>query len=143
MGKQILGEVPQGVPLIPRHYPLGLYRQFIIDRLLSLEYESLPGSLPVINSEARGLSGPVSTVIKKPCRKEEAAILAQLISHQTVALRNRQDMTGWHVSRGAGGGGEDPLATPLYSDAANCPAVFWLGLVGGVWVLFTASSAPD
>lgn len=44
----------------------------------------MPGCLGVINSEARALFGPTSTVIIKPCTKEEATILAQLIAHQAL-----------------------------------------------------------
>lgn len=87
----------------------------------------MPGCLGVINSEARALFGPTSTVIIKPCRKEEATILAQLIAHQTL-LHSRADRTR---AAGTSPGGHMPRIRRwrFCSDAANCP-VCWRGFGG-------------
>lgn len=55
-----------------------------------MEYESPLGCLEVINSKARALSGPTSTVIIKPLHEQGGGHFSQAeITSNSVALRNR------------------------------------------------------
>lgn len=92
----------------------------------------MPGRLGVINSEARALFGPTSTVIIKPCRKEEATILAQLIAHQTLLHSGADRTRAGGTSPGKWVGGVGMLRIRRWrfcGDAANCP-VCWRGSGG-------------
>lgn len=112
MCKQILHDVPQGPPLTLCSSLAITCLAFIgsssYTGYWALEYKSLPGCLEVINSQLRVLFGPTSAEIEKNKKKkptarrlQEAAILHQMILHQTfLHLGTDRDMAGWHGSTG-------------------------------------------